>query len=99
MVFSLPRADDDDTLVAMSKVVLATPGGFVIPMYERQRKLLAAHGASVHGAIAAPPVDIFGIFEGETTGKFQTHIWLRSHGLGEYSLAEYDPDELSVQLG
>ena len=97
VVFSLPRVDDD-TLIAMSKVVLATPGGLVIPMYERQRKLLAAHGASVHGAIAAPPVDVFGIFEGETSGKAQTHSWLRSHGLGEYSLAEYDPDELSVQL-
>lgn len=43
IVFSLPRNRDDDTLVAMSKVVLATPGGLVIPMYERQRKLLAAH--------------------------------------------------------
>ena len=97
MIFSLPRADDD-TLVAMSKMVLATPGGLVIPMYERQRKLLAAHFADGHAAIAAPSVNIFGIFEGETTGKAQTHSWLRSHGFDEYSLAEYSPDELRLQL-
>ena len=98
IVFSLPRNPDDDTLVAMSKVVLATPGGLVIPMYERQRKLLAAHFPSGHAAIAAPPVNIFGIFEGEITGKAQTHDWLRGHGLGEYSLAEHSPKELRLQL-
>ena len=98
IVFSLPRNPDDDTLVAMSKVVLATPGGLVIPMYERQRKLLAAHFPSGHAAIAAPPVNIFGIFEGEITGKAQTHNWLRGHGLGEYSLAEHSSKELRLQL-
>ena len=82
----------------MSKVVLATPGGLLIPMYERQRKLLATHFASGHGAIVAPPANIFGIFEGEITGKAQTHSWLRSHGLGKYSLTEYSPHELSLQL-
>jgi hypothetical protein len=46
----------------------------------------------------APSVNIFGIFEGETTGKAQTHSWLRSHGFDEYSLAEYSPDELRLQL-
>jgi len=96
VVFSLSRANDSQ-LIEMSRLVLATPGGVVIPLYERYRRLLSSTFAD-NPSIVAPPIHVFRIFEGQFTGKKQTHGWLRNHGLGMYSLAEHDPDELRARL-